>query len=89
MFCCILLLHSLPHVGQNLWFYLDSADDIHSLCDSLHPRGVRESALRDELKTNLDAVVKSLTTTSARYIATLTSKVFIYVYLLFIYLFIF
>jgi len=60
-------LSSLPHVGQNLWFFLDSADDIRSLLENLHPRGVRESALKEELKKNLDAVIKSVSSTLARY----------------------
>jgi len=61
-------LHRLPHVGQNLWFYLDSADDIRSLCENLHPRGVRESVLKDELRKNLDNIMKSIYGVSSRYV---------------------
>jgi len=65
---CVLRVSRLPHIGQNLWFILDSADDIRSLCDSLHPRGVRESSLKDELQKNLDTIVKSvMSVSSARY----------------------
>lgn len=56
-------------MGQNLWFVLDCADDIRSLYDNLHPRGVRESILKEELKKNLDAIIKSVSgTSSARYV---------------------
>ena len=41
---------SVPHVGQNLWFYYDNLADIQSLMDRLHPRGVRENNLGIGLK---------------------------------------
>ena len=62
------LLCRLPHVGQNLWFYLDCVDDVRGLCESLHPRGVRESVLKDELQKNMDAIMKSVSSISARYV---------------------
>jgi len=61
-------VYSLPHIGQNLWFMLDSVDDVQSLCENLHPRGVRESVLKEELKKNLDVIVKSVSSTSAQYV---------------------
>ena len=67
MFRCV-SGRSLPHVGQNLWFYLDSVDDVRSLCENLHPRGVRESILKDELQKNLDAIMKSVSSISTRYV---------------------
>jgi len=61
-------MYRLPHVGQNLWFYLDCVDDIRSLCENLHPRGVRESVLKDELQKHLDAIFKSVSSISTRYV---------------------
>ena len=54
-----------------MWFFLDSADDVRSLCENLHPRGVRESVLKEELKRNLDAIIKSFSSTSSRYVIVL------------------
>jgi len=61
-------LSRLPHVGQNLWFYLDCVDDVRSLCENLHPLGVRESVLKEEMTKSLDAVIKSISSTPARYV---------------------
>jgi len=54
----------LPHTGQNLWFVLDSVDELKKLLDNLHPQGVRESTLKVALLKNYDSIVKSLCRTS-------------------------
>ena len=69
---CLCALSRLPHVGQNLWFYLDCADDVRTLSENLHPLGVRESVLKEEMKKNLDVIIKSVSSAPARY-ATVTS----------------
>lgn len=41
---------TVPHYGQNLWFTYTSLKDLDLLLSCLHPQGIRESALKAELK---------------------------------------
>uniref|UniRef100_H2M7P0 Tyrosine-protein kinase BAZ1B n=1 Tax=Oryzias latipes TaxID=8090 RepID=H2M7P0_ORYLA len=38
-----------PKQGQNLWFVVDSPAELEELVESLHPQGVRESALKQRV----------------------------------------
>ncbi|ELT91900.1 hypothetical protein CAPTEDRAFT_216422 [Capitella teleta] len=56
---------TFPHVGQNLWFHFDSISEVDDLIQNLHPLGIREAALKKELKKHRDDIVSGLTKTAA------------------------
>lgn len=56
------ILFSFPNTGQNLWFVYDTVEELDKLMNSLHPQGVRESALKAEIKKRWDDIVKHFTT---------------------------
>ena len=46
----IILFDRVPCCGQNLWFTYNSLKDLDALLHSLHPQGIREAALKTEIK---------------------------------------
>ena|SRR6218665_1907686 len=66
IFIGVMNIHRVPPVGQNLWFMFDSADDVTTLLDGLHPLGVRESALKEALKKHVDSLLSRLRISSPK-----------------------
>ncbi|XP_072016155.1 tyrosine-protein kinase BAZ1B-like [Amphiura filiformis] len=50
--------HTIPKVGQNLWFQYSSAKEIDSLLEALDNQGIRESALYTVLKKRYDDITR-------------------------------
>ncbi|KAL3841380.1 hypothetical protein ACJMK2_019534 [Sinanodonta woodiana] len=51
---------TFPYPGQNLWFTYESVKDLDALVESLHPQGIREKALKNELKKRYQEVSKAI-----------------------------
>ncbi|XP_064601605.1 tyrosine-protein kinase BAZ1B-like [Liolophura sinensis] len=51
---------TFPHYGQNLWFMYDTVKDFETLIENLHPNGVRENALKNELKKRQADIVRAI-----------------------------
>nr|KAG5694161.1 hypothetical protein BaRGS_001488 [Batillaria attramentaria] len=51
---------TVPHSGQNLWFTYTSLKDLDGLLKALHPQGIRESALKAELKKRYADITKAI-----------------------------
>ncbi|NXA35379.1 BAZ1B kinase, partial [Eudromia elegans] len=49
-----------PKQGQNLWFLCDSQKDLDELLDCLHPKGVRESQLKERLEKKYQDITHSI-----------------------------
>nr|CAB3225102.1 tyrosine-protein kinase BAZ1B [Phallusia mammillata] len=49
-----------PRPGQNMWMELNSVEELEKLTKTLMWQGVRESKLKQALKNNYDAIVRSL-----------------------------
>ena len=70
MFCIIFF--SVPNPGQNLWFVYDTVEELNNFMSCLHPQGVRESALKAEIKKRWEDIVKNFSTVK-RYVFILQS----------------
>ncbi|XP_068440972.1 tyrosine-protein kinase BAZ1B isoform X2 [Clinocottus analis] len=51
---------TIPNQGQNLWFICDNTADLEELVESLHPHGVRESALKAKIQSRYQDVLHSV-----------------------------
>ncbi|XP_031716996.1 tyrosine-protein kinase BAZ1B isoform X2 [Anarrhichthys ocellatus] len=51
---------TIPNQGQNLWFVCDNAAELEELVESLHPQGVRESALKSKIQSRYQDVLHSV-----------------------------
>uniref|UniRef100_A0A8C6Z111 Tyrosine-protein kinase BAZ1B n=1 Tax=Nothoprocta perdicaria TaxID=30464 RepID=A0A8C6Z111_NOTPE len=49
-----------PKQGQNLWFLCDSQKDLDELLECLHPKGVRESQLKERLEKKYQDITHSI-----------------------------
>ncbi|XP_020564058.1 tyrosine-protein kinase BAZ1B isoform X1 [Oryzias latipes] len=49
-----------PKQGQNLWFVVDSPAELEELVESLHPQGVRESALKAKIQSRYQDILHSI-----------------------------
>ncbi|PVD33659.1 hypothetical protein C0Q70_04917 [Pomacea canaliculata] len=52
---------TIPHSGQNLWFTYPSVKDLDELLKALHPQGIREGALKVELKKRYADICRGIT----------------------------
>ncbi|XP_068565315.1 tyrosine-protein kinase BAZ1B isoform X2 [Cebidichthys violaceus] len=51
---------TIPNQGQNLWFVCDNSAELEELVESLHPQGVRESALKAKIQSRYQDVLHSV-----------------------------
>ena len=50
----------VPSQGQNLWFTYNSLKDLDVLLKHLHPQGIREAALKTEIKKRYNEIVRAI-----------------------------
>lgn len=51
---------TVPCCGQNLWFTYNSLKDLDSLLHTLHPQGIREAALKTEIKKRYQDITRAI-----------------------------
>ncbi|XP_055082188.1 tyrosine-protein kinase BAZ1B isoform X2 [Periophthalmus magnuspinnatus] len=51
---------TFPKQGQNLWFICDNPAELEELVESLHPQGVRESALKAKIQKSYQDILHSI-----------------------------
>ena len=54
------LCSSVPRDGQNQWFTYKSQKDLDGLLQTLHPQGIRESLLKNEIKKRYDDINRAI-----------------------------